>query len=97
MKASEINRFILENLITYESIQITLNNGKVIYGFFDYFKNSDELAKENKWYFVNTENKSKYDIEILDGNDIRGIKNYEDQLRDYFKQQLHEAMENFND
>ena len=97
MKASEINKFILKNLITYRQIEIVLSNGKVIYGYLEYFEDSKELAKENKWYFVDKQNRSKDDFEILDGNDIKNIKNYEDQIRDYFKQQLHEVMENYKD
>lgn len=34
MKASKINKFILDNLVTYQLVQIVLNNDKVIYGFF---------------------------------------------------------------
>lgn len=97
MRASEINKFILDNIVTYQSVQIVLNNDNVIYGFFEFQENSDLLAKENKWCFVNKQNKSKYDFEILDGNDITSIKKHEDQIRDYFKQQLHEIMENYND
>lgn len=96
MKATDINKFILDNLITYHSIEIVLNNDEVIYGFFDYYEKSKELAKDNKWCFVNKQNKTKYDFEILDGNEIKNIKNHEDQIREYFKQQLHEAMENDN-
>lgn len=97
MKATEINQFILDNIITFQSVQIVLNDDKIIYGFFEFQENSGLLAKENKWCFVNKQNKSKYDFEILDGNDIKSIKNHKDQIRDHFKQQLHEIMENYND
>lgn len=97
MKASEINKFILNNLITFHSIQIVLKNDEVKYGFFDYLENSNELAKENKWCFVNTKKNKKYDFEIIDGNNIKSIKNFQDQLREYYKQKLHEAMDELND
>lgn len=97
MKATEINQFILDNIITFQSVQIVLNDDKIIYGFFEFQENSGLLAKENKWCFVNKQTKSKYDFEILDGNDLKSIKNHEDQIRDLFKQQLHEIMENYND
>jgi hypothetical protein len=104
MRASEINKFILDNIVTYQSVQIVLNNDKVIYGFFEFQENSDLLSKENKWCFIQNPNISKYYsnkdktlIDVLNGNEIKSIKNFEDQLRDYFKQKLHEAMENYKD
>lgn len=104
MRASEINKFILDNIVTYQSVQIVLNNDEVIYGFFEFQENSDLLAKENKWCFIQNHNISKYYlnkektlIDELNGNEIKSIKNFEDQLRDYFKQKLHEAMNDFND
>lgn len=104
MKASEINEFILNNLITYQPIQIVSNDEKIIYGFFEFQENSDELAKENKWCFVNNNNSPQYHItkdksliDILDGFEIKTIKNNSEVYVDYFKQKLHEAMENYND
>lgn len=104
MKASEINKFILDNLVTYQPIQIVLNNDKVIFGFFEFQENSDLLAKENKWCFIQNHNISNYYlnkdknlIDVLNGNGIKSIKNFQDQLREYYKQKLHEAMNNVND
>jgi hypothetical protein len=104
MKASEINKFILDNLVTYQSVQIVLNNDKVIYGIFEFQENSDLLAKENKWCFIQNHNISKYYsnndktlIDLLEGNEIKSIKNFKDQLREYYKQKLHEAMNTIND
>jgi hypothetical protein len=96
MKATEINQFILANIITFQSVQIVLNDDKIIYGFFEFQENSDLLAKENKWCFVNKLNYTKYNFEILDGNEIKSIKNLEDKLIDY-KQIVHNAMGDFND
>ena len=38
MKAIEINKFILDNLVTYQSVQIIFNNHKVNYGFLNFKK-----------------------------------------------------------
>lgn len=104
MKAGEINRFILSNLITYQPIQIVLNDGKILCGFFEFQENSALLAKENKWRFVNNNNSSQYHItkdksliDILDGFEIKTLKNSSEVYINYFKQKLHEAMENYND
>lgn len=104
MKATEINKFLLDNLVTYQSVQIVLNNDKVIYGFFEFQENSSSLAKENKWCFIQNHNISNYYsnkdknlIDVLNGNEIKSIKNFEDQSRDYFKQKLHEAMNTIKD
>lgn len=104
MKASEINKLILDNLVTHQSVQIVLNNDKVIFGIFEFQENSDLLAKENKWCFIQNHNISNYNsnkdknlIDVLFGNEIKSINFFEDQLRNYFKQKLHEAMEDFND
>jgi len=93
MKAIEINKFILDNLVTYQSVQIIFNNHKVNYGFFEFQENSDLLAKENKWCFIQNHNISNYYanndkklIDVLDGNKIKSIKKLENQLPDYFKQ-----------
>jgi hypothetical protein len=59
-----------------------------------YLENNDEYYTEDGLGFI----KGIWDdFEIIDCNNIKSIKNFQDQLREYYKQKLHEAMDELND
>jgi hemerythrin superfamily protein len=58
------------------------------------------LANANKWSFIQNHDNSNNDKKLIDGlngNEIKSIKDFKDQLQKYYKQKLHEAMDKFND
>ena len=76
------------NKVTYHSYKIILYNGLIIYGFFDFFLDTLELKKNNKWRIIENKNVSKYKSltkltgrssvkcsTIIDGNKIWKIFN----------------------
>ena len=61
MTQQEMKQFIdTDNFITYNSVQVDLNNGTTLIGFFIHLQDYHELMKSNKWRFIQNNHAQEY-------------------------------------
>ena len=79
MKKQNIDQFILENSITYDSVRIDFVDGSFKAGFFENLVGDfDDLRQKNQWRFIENNNSVKYKnsdndpkhTTIINGNSI---------------------------